>query len=185
MFRAFARFCVWIFGWKAVGNPIPQSKGVLVVGYHTSNWDACPALAFNVVLNAKVSWVGKASIFWWPLGPFLRFLGGIPLKRNSSEDFVSQMVKQFKVRDYFVLAMAPEGTRKKAHRWRTGFYYIALNAGVPVQVAAFDYKNKAFVFSPLFNLTGNLKQDMIPIREFLRPFEPKHPHLADRDFAVE
>ncbi len=184
MLRAFAQLCIWLCGWKAVGNPERFSRCVMVVAYHTSNWDAFPAIAFNIALNAKVSWVGKESIFWWPLGTFLRSVGGIAIQRNASGDFVSQMVDEFKAKDYFVLAIAPEGTRKLTHRWKTGFYYIALNAGVPVQVAALDYKNKAFMFSPLMNLSGDIKKDMIQIREYLRPIEPKNPSLADKDFEV-
>ena len=117
MLRKLAQFCIWITGWKAVGHPVPVPKIVLIVAYHTSNWDGVTTLAFNIALKAKVSWVGKASIFWWPLGSFLRSVGGIPLRRNSSEEFVNQMVEQFKIRDYFALGMAPEGTRKRAHRW--------------------------------------------------------------------
>ncbi len=185
MLRKFAKFVLWMAGWKAVGEPVLQPKGVLVIAYHTSNWDALPCFGFNVTLNANVTWVGKKSIFWWPLGAFLRSIGGIPVTRNANEDFVSQMVNQFRSRDHFVLAMAPEGTRKRTHNWKTGFYHIARTAGVPVQIAALDYKNKAFVFSPLIHLTGDEKQDINHIREFLRPIEPKNPHLADRDFEFQ
>jgi len=184
MIRYLAKFCIWITGWKTAGTPVPISKSVMVIAYHTSNWDAAVCIAFNLALRTRVSFVAKESVFWWPLGNFLRSVGGVAVKRGSKEDFVGRMVGEFKSRDYFVLAMTPEGTRKRTGSWKTGFYYIALGAGVPVQLAALDYKNKAFVFSPPMDLTGNLDLDVGKMREFFRPTEPRHPRLADKDFTV-
>lgn len=185
MLRPLAHLIVWLTGWRTVGNPVPGPKGVVACAYHTSNWDAFFCLVFNVALNKRVSWLGKQSLFWWPMGPFLRLLGGIAIRRDASRDFVSRIVEEFKQRDYLVLAIAPEGTRKKINKWKTGFYFIARNAGVPLQLMAFDYKNKALVFSEPMSFSASVEKDLNQIREFFRPFQPKYPDRADPDFLVD
>jgi 1-acyl-sn-glycerol-3-phosphate acyltransferase len=185
MMLAMANFCIWITGWKVVGNPVPGPKGVVACAYHTSNWDAFYCLVFNVALKKRVSWLGKESLFWWPLGPLLKLLGGVAIRRDGNRDFVSRIVEEFKRRDYLVLAIAPEGTRKKISKWKTGFYFIARNAGVPLQLLAFDYENKALVFSDPMTFTANPLEDLNYIREFFRPFKPKYPDRADPDFLVD
>ena len=185
MFTRLAKLIFALTGWKVEGDPLQAPKSVLAVAYHTSNWDAWPAFGSNLALNAQVKWIGKSSIFWWPLGTLLRSIGGVPLKREDSKNFVAKMVEEFARHERFVLAIAPEGTRKRAARWRTGFYYIALAAKVPLIPTALDYKNKRIVFGQLFYPTGDYTADMRLLREFYRPFEPKNPQWADRDFIID
>jgi 1-acyl-sn-glycerol-3-phosphate acyltransferase len=180
-----AKLIIYLAGWKIAGNPVAAKKCVIVVAFHTSNWDALPCLGFNLALDKGVFWVGKHSLFFWPLGKFLRRIGGIPIRRDIKDDFVSQIVREFQGRDRFALAIAPEGTRKRISRWKTGFYYIALKAGVPMQPAALDYRNKTMVFGPLIQPTGEIGKDVVQLREFFRPFEPRRPEKADKDFRVE
>lgn len=182
-----ARIAQWflsIFGWKIVGDPAPVDKCVVVVAYHTSNWDAFPCLMTNLAVDANASWFGKHTLFWWPQGALLRAVGGIPIHRDSKEDTVTQMVAEFQRRSRLIVAMAPEGTRKRASKWKSGFYHIALKAHVPMQPAALDYKNRQIVFGPLFDATGDIPSDLRPIREFFRQFEPKCPENADKDFTI-
>ena len=179
-----AKYILKISGWKLVGHPNINDKCVMILAYHTSNWDAPIALLANLALKANSSWLGKHSLFWWPLGTLLRALGGIPIRRDSKEDLVSQVVEVFNHRSQFVLGLAPEGTRGKVDKWKSGFYYIALNAKVPIQPVAFDYASRSLVFGPVVYPTGAIDVDIAQIREFLRPFSPKFLESANKDFTI-
>lgn len=181
---AFAKFSLSLAGWKIVGDSNPAAKRVVVLAYHTSNWDALLCITCNLALETKASWLAKHTLFWWPAGPLLRVLGGIAVRRHSNEDVVDQVAARFQIQERCIVAMAPEGTRKRVSKWRSGFYYIALKAQVPIQPVAMDYGIRQFVFGPLLFPTGDIAGDMIQIREFLRPFEPKFPELAEKDFTI-
>ncbi|MGZ3723370.1 MAG: lysophospholipid acyltransferase family protein [Bdellovibrionales bacterium] len=176
------RFWLYISGWKIVGNPLPANKYVLVVAYHTSNWDFPICVATRTAVKAPVSWIGKHTLFWGPLGPVMRLLGGVPVNRNLKTDIVGQVVAQFRAKEKFGVAIFPEGTRKRVSRWKTGFYQIALQAGVPIQPAVLDYKTKSFVFGPLFYPSGNYQFDMEFLKHFFRMANPAYPEYADMDF---
>jgi 1-acyl-sn-glycerol-3-phosphate acyltransferase len=173
-----------ISGWKVVGNPLPTDKYVFVVAFHTSNWDFPICMATRAVYNPAVRWIGKHTLFIGPLGPIMRTLGGIPVNRNLKTDMVGQVVAEFKRFDRFGVAIFPEGTRKKVQRWKTGFYQIALQAGVPILPCVLDYATKSVYIGPLYYPSGNYHFDM----EFLKPFfsigEPKYPEKADKDYET-
>ncbi len=186
MLTLLAKLTFKLTGWQIAGEPVdPASKCVIVVAYHTSNWDTIPCLGSNLILGTNAKWVGKHSIFWWPLGPLLRSIGGIAVRRHTSKDFVTQIVEEFDRREHFLLAIAPEGTRKRVDRWKTGFYYIALKAKVPLQPAALDYPNRKIIFGPLFYPSGDYAADMRRFGEFYRPYEPKNPLWANKDFHLD
>jgi 1-acyl-sn-glycerol-3-phosphate acyltransferase len=107
-------------------------KAVLVAAPHTSNWDLPFSLALSFVLDIKISWVGKHTLFQPPLGTFMRAIGGVPVDRRGRNDAVKSIAKLFEGRDELMLIVPPEGTRGRAKRWKTGFYYIALEAKVPI-----------------------------------------------------
>ena len=174
-----------LMGWRMVGSFTDVRKCILIFAYHTSNWDFPISLAVKLALNAQVSWIAKDSLFWWPFGVVLKKLGGIAVNRSLSMDLVNQVVGEFQRKEYFVLGLAPEGTRQKVSRWKTGFYFIALKAKVPIQPIAFDYANRSFVFGPLLHPSGDFHQDMEELKRFFRPFEPRHPEMADKDFATD
>ncbi|MBS1543848.1 MAG: lysophospholipid acyltransferase family protein [Bacteroidetes bacterium] len=168
-----------IIGWKVVGGVPNIKKFVIAVAPHTSNWDFPVGVAARSLLRIRnAQFLGKSQLFRPPFGWFFRMLGGHPVKRTTSEDMVDQVVKIFNRHSEFILAMAPEGTRKKVDRLRTGFYYIAKGAGVPVVPVGFDYARKEVIIGEPIYLTHNFDADMDKLMAFYRPITGKNPELG-------
>lgn len=168
-----------IFGWKINGRMPDLKKFVIAVAPHTSNWDFPVGVATRSILRIRnAQFLGKAELFKPPFGWFFRMLGGHPVNRTTSEDMVDQVVKIFNRHDKFILAMAPEGTRKKVDKLRTGFYYIAKGAGVPVVPVGFDFARKEIVVGDPVHLTDNFDADMAKLMDFYRPIRGKNPELG-------
>ena len=165
-------------GWQPEGQLPAERKFVIMGACHTSNWDFLVFLGTVHALGRQVRFIGKHSLFKWPLGGFMRALGGVPVDRSSRQDLVSQIVAQFDAHDDFVLVVAPEGTRSRTTEWKTGFYQIALKAGVPIVVAGPDYPTKRGVIGPVIHPTGNYDEDMKPAFAFYRTIKPRHPERA-------
>lgn len=175
--RTLGRIVMSAMGW-GIDGPIPAvSKGVLIVAPHTSNWDFVIGIAGRFSLNLDASWLGKHTIFRWPYTGFFRWLGGYPVNRSTREGIVELTTDLFRQREKLILALSPEGTRKKVEKWKTGFYYIALQANVPIVPLALDYKKKRIVFGSALQPSGNLDKDMESIREFYEGASPKYPEL--------
>lgn len=156
-----------LFGWRVAGDLPLIPKYLIIVAPHTSNLDFFIGMLANWACNIPdPHWLGKHTIFWEPVGTILRALGGIPLNRNSSRDFVQQVVDEFERRDKLVLALAPEGTRSYTDHWKSGFYYMALKAQVPVYPMALDFKRKVITAGAGQVLTGDMEADMAPIAAF-------------------
>jgi 1-acyl-sn-glycerol-3-phosphate acyltransferase len=137
---------------------------VIIAAPHTSNWDFVVAVAAKLALGIGAQWFGKDSLFRGPLGALLRALGGMPVDRSGSHDVVRQIVDEFRRRDRMILALAPEGTRKRVERWRTGFYHIAHGARAPVLPVALNFGERAIQIGRPFLTTGDLDADMIELR---------------------
>lgn len=158
-------------GWRIEG-PLPTSpKAVIVVYPHTSNWDGPLGLAAGYayrVLGDRWPHGFMIKIEWTrgPLGPLVRALGGIGIDRSTSVNAVEQMSAIFKSRERLLLAITPEGTRRYRGYWRSGFYQIALRAGVPVILGSLDYPRKVACISPEMTMTGNVQHDLDRIRGF-------------------
>ena len=165
-------------GWTIGGTLPPDPKFVIMGASHTSNWDFLVFLGAVHTLGRKIHFIGKHSLFKWPMGNFMRALGGIPVDRSASQDLVSQVVAQFDARDDFILVVAPEGTRSRTTDWKTGFYQIALKAGVPILPAGPDFPTRRAVFGPVIRPTGNYAEDMKPAFAFFRTITPRHPERA-------
>ncbi len=146
---------------------------MIIIGPHTSNWDFVFGIAAIFILDAKISWMGKQPLFRKPFGGIVRWLGGIPIDRSSSHGVVDTMINQYKSMDKFILAIAPEGTRKKVEKWKSGFYRIATGADVPILMACFDYKNKIISFGPLIYPSGNLNADIEDMQLFFEKIRGK------------
>lgn len=170
----------WFFrtGWTISGSLPPARKLVIMGASHTSNWDFLVFLGAVHALGRQVHFIGKHSLFGWPLGGFMRALGGVPVDRSAPQDLVSQIVAQFDARDDFVLVIAPEGTRAATRQWKTGFYQIAMKAGVPIVCAGPDYPNRRGVFGPVIRPTGDYQADMKPAFAFFRTLTPRHPERS-------
>lgn len=184
MLRLFWKAWWKIFRWKFSGiYPYTQQKMLLIVAPHTSWKDILVGMAARSKLNTRIHFLGKKELFDGPFGWLFRWQGGIPVDRFSAHGVVDQVVDLFNSSESFALAMAPEGTRKKVYRLRTGFYHIALKAKVPLLMVGFDFSKREVIFSEPFMPTGNEEADFKKILAFFGPIKGKHPekglgHLA-------
>lgn len=175
--RTLANLILHLRSWRVEVDPPAAPKYMLIGAPHTSNWDFFYFLLMVYASGLKLNFVGKDSLFRWPLGMLMRRLGGIPVNRRSNNNFVAQMVEVYKQRDQLVITIAPEGTRGKTDYWRTGFYYIALGAGVPIALGYIDYRHKVVGIGPTITPTGDLHADFVRIREFYAQKTGRYPQL--------
>lgn len=164
-------------GWRVEGNlPADCPKCVVIAAPHTSNWDLPNMLLAGFALRANLYWMGKRSIFRPPFGAFMRWLGGIAVNREKSNNLVAASVEAIRAaRGSLQLVVPPEGTRSKVRYWKTGFYYIAHGAGVPIVLSYMDYARKVSGIGPVFHPTGDIERDMATIKAFYAPFKGKNP----------
>lgn len=155
-----------LIGWKARGEELEHQRFVLIGAPHTSNWDFPLMLMVVLRLRLRVYWMGKHTLFPLPFGWLMKWLGGIPVDRSASHNVVNETVRQYRENDELVILIPPEGTRSKVDHWKTGFYHIANNAGVPILLGYVDAENKEAGFADLFTPTGDLEKDMAEIRAF-------------------
>lgn len=162
-------------GWSAKNELILPPKYVLIAAPHTSNWDFLFGVLAMYALHLNVHWIGKHTIFIWPLSYLMRALGGIPVRRGSNTGYVDRIADLLQENDELGIVMAPEGTRAKTGYWKTGFYHIALQAKVPIVLAYLDYRTKRICLGRLLHPSGNLEQDMKLIRAFYQDIVGFHP----------
>ena len=162
-------------GWRFEGDFPNLSKFVLIVAPHTSNWDFPFGLMAMFAMGLRCVFLGKHTMFRWPLGAAMRWLGGVPVDRSSAHNVVYQTTAMFRAREQLVLIVSPEGTRRKLPKWRTGFWYVAKGAGVPIVSIGFDYATKSFRLSPPFLPTGDRDADFTVLRTHFRADMAKYP----------
>jgi 1-acyl-sn-glycerol-3-phosphate acyltransferase len=153
-----------LFGWRVDIVPPPGPKGILIVYPHTSNWDFPLGYLTKMAMGLPISFVGKDTLFRWPAGGLLRRMGGIPVNRRERTGLIGQLKGEFQRRDWMWLAIAPEGTRSHVPHWKSGFYRLALEAGVPVGLAYIDYRTRVVGIHEYVRLTGDQEADMERIR---------------------
>jgi 1-acyl-sn-glycerol-3-phosphate acyltransferase len=178
LMRGIAFFFLKIFGWRLEGRLPDVDKLVVIAAPHTSNWDLPVLLSLGFALRAKACWLGKHSLFRWPLGFLFRWMGGIPVYRSASHNMVAQSVEMIRNSEKLILAIPPEGTRGKVSHWKTGFYYIALGAEIPISMGFIDYKRKVVGIGPTLYPTGDIEADMEVIRNFYANVTAKYPDKA-------
>jgi 1-acyl-sn-glycerol-3-phosphate acyltransferase len=169
-----------LIGWSVEGSfSIDLKKYIIAIAPHTSNWDfVIGVMARSILKIQRAHFLGKSQLFKPPYGWLFRWLGGYPVDRTSSHDMVQQVAHIFNKHDEFILAIAPEGTRKKVTKLRTGFYYIALQAQVPIIPVGFDYQRKKIVIGlPLYPST-NVDKDMELLRRFYSSVKGRNPELG-------
>ena len=175
MLKNISKLALRLFGWKLAGKLPELDKYVLIGAPHTSNWDSVFAFLGAGALGLRFKWVAKQSVFPGPLSPLLKFFGGIPIDRSVRSSVISRMVEIFNNRKKFVLGIMPEGTRSKTEYWKTGFYYIATGANLPIAFAFLDYgKKKVGIADLILHPTGNIERDMNVIRNFYKDMKGKH-----------
>lgn len=162
-------------GWKAAGKRPLISKYVIIAAPHTSNWDFFYTMCLVFILEIKPFIMMKAAWFRWPVGPFLRWLGAIPVDRSKSTHVVARAIQTFHDHPQMIMLVPPSGTRKKVMYWKTGFYHIARGAEVPIVLGYLDYGPKVGGIGPVLYPTGDMAADMNIIREFYADIQGKYP----------
>ena len=181
--RWLAKFIYFkLMGWKVVGNTNFSKdtikKAVIIAVPHTSWHDFYIGILLRKVSAIKTNFVGKKELFTWPFGYYFRAVGGAPLDRTSGQNKVEAIAKLFENKDEFRLTLAPEGTRKKVEEWRTGFYYIAKAAKVPIIMFTLDFKNKQNHVSEPFYPTDDVKADFEFMKAFYKGVVGKKPEYS-------
>ncbi len=169
-----------ILGWKAVVTVPDNDKYVICAAPHTSNWDFLIGKLFYAAVGRETGFMMKKEWFFFPLGSILRAMGGIPVYRNKKTSMVEQIVQEFNKRQTFHLAITPEGTRSANPNWKKGFYYIAMEAKVPIILIGIDYKRKTIFAEKMIIPTGDINKDMNEIKQYFTQYTGKHP----KNFAI-
>lgn len=180
--RTQSRFGQWLgtkvlswFGWQVVGAFPEHSKFVAAVAPHTSNWDFIIAIAVKMHLQVRIRFLGKHSIFIWPLSILLHKWGGIAVDRRAANGVVGQVKALFDETDALILGLAPEGTRKHMPNWKTGFIHIANAAQVPVVPMALDYSKKQFVIMPAIYVSDDIEHTLVQVQQQFSMAMGKYP----------
>ena len=167
--RGISIFILRVIGWKTRGTELAHQRFVLIGAPHTSNWDFPLMLMVVLKLKLRVFWMGKHTLFPFPFGGLMKWLGGVPINRSSSHNVVRETVRQFKDHEELVVLIPPEGTRSKVKEWKTGFYHIANMAKVPILMGYVDAEKKEAGFADFFHPTGDIDKDLEEIRNFYKP----------------
>ena len=167
-------------GWRREGAAPRAELCVLIAAPHTSNWDGFYLIALAAAYGIRVDWMGKESLFRGPFGGVLRRLGGVPIDRSRASNAVAAAVDRFREGDRLMLAVSPEGTRGSVQYWKSGFYHIARQAGVPIVLGFLDYARKRGGFGPTIQPTADARSDMDRIRAFYADKTGRHPERQSR-----
>ena len=176
--RKIARFGINISGWTIKGKVPDEERIVIIAAPHTSNWDFILAMLAIFVLNIKVRWLGKNSIFKPGFKKFFEWLGGIPVYRDNPSSLIENVVNIVKKERSIVIAMTPEGTRKKVKRWKTGFLRIAKQTHSKILLISIDAPTKSIEIGNIFNPTGNSEEDLAYIQKYYSTFRGINPQKS-------
>ncbi|MHB8418879.1 MAG: 1-acyl-sn-glycerol-3-phosphate acyltransferase [Myxococcales bacterium] len=169
------RLLLRLAGWRAQAPESMPSQFILIAAPHTSNWDVYFMLACGWALGLRVSWIAKDTLFRFPFGRLVRWLGGVPVDRSRHKNQVQAAAALFRDRPALILAVAPEGTRSRAEHWRSGFYYMALEAHVPIGLGFLDYGRRIGGIQGFYQPTGDIHADMAHFRAAYRDIRGKFP----------
>lgn len=175
-FSAFAgRLAMQAAGWTFTGTLPDAPKVVFIVAPHTSNWDFLVGITAMFALGLRVTFLGKHSLFRWPLGPVMRWLGGFPVDRSASHNVVEQTIEHIRRTDRIALGLSPEGTRRKLPAWRTGFHYVARGAGIPIVPVALDYDTRTIRFFAPHTAGASASEDLDALGRLFEARMARHP----------
>lgn len=168
-----------IFGWKTVGSFPKELKKYVIIGAPHTHWnDFIVGLAIKFSEGLPANFIGKASLFKPPFGFIFKWFGGTPIDRSKSNNKVDAIVDVYNSHETFVLALSPEGTRKKVATWKTGFYYIAKGANVPIVMFTFNFKDKEIKISEPYYITDNMDEDFKYFHKFYKGIQGKVPEYS-------
>lgn len=171
--RWIGRTILRLYGWRLEGELPNLPKFVIAVAPHTSNWDFLMGAATMFALDLRLAFIGKHTIFVWPFSVFLRWMGGLPVDRTSAHGVVAESVRAFREAGERVLVIAPEGTRSRVAKFKTGFLHIARGAEVPVVLVALDYGNKRVLLGPTFMPGEDVEADRKRVEAHFAPIRGK------------
>ncbi|MCK5677918.1 MAG: 1-acyl-sn-glycerol-3-phosphate acyltransferase [Flavobacteriaceae bacterium] len=172
-----------LMGWKIVGSYPKDLKKFIIVGApHTSNIDFVLGALMKYITGLPINFIGKHSLFKPPFGFIFKALGGTPVDRSKSVNMVQAIINVFNEKEEFILAISPEGTRKKTEKWKTGFYHIAKGANVPIIFNTFNFEKKQYFISKPYYLTGNKEKDFLYFHNFYKDIKGKYPDQFEINF---
>ncbi|MEE2700510.1 MAG: 1-acyl-sn-glycerol-3-phosphate acyltransferase [Bacteroidota bacterium] len=157
-----------LIGWKVVGIIPELNKYLAISAPHTSNWDFLIGRCFAYIVGLKPKYLIKSELYFWPLSVLINLNGGIPVYRKTGKNTVDQVVERIKQEDKFILGIAPEGTRKRVEKWKTGFYYIAQRSNVPIVLMYMDYQKKEVGYFDVLTPTGDIQKDLAIIQDYYK-----------------
>jgi len=177
MVKIFSKFVLFrVLGWKIINNfPQDLNKFVVIAAPHTSWVDFPIGVLVKYATGENINYIGKASLFKGPFGFIFKATGGTPVDRSKSNNLVEAIIDIFNNKEEFKLALSPEGTRKKTERWKTGFYYIAKGAKVPIVMATLDFGKKQVKISEPYYTTDNKDKDFDNFYTFFEGVQGKKP----------
>lgn len=173
--RAFGRAVLRLMGWRVTGEIPDLPKFVVAVAPHTSNWDFVVGVATMFALDLKITFIGKHTLFRWPVAGLMRWLGGVPVDRSASHGVVGDTVDAIASVERSVVAIAPEGTRKRVEHFKSGFLHIARGAHVPVVLASLDYAGRCVRFGPMFTPGEDLDAELARVQAFFANVKGRNP----------
>ena len=179
MYSAFCSFMLRLIGWKITGEyPYHIKKFIIVVIPHTSNWDFPLGLLIRGSIRQNITFFAKDSLFKFPFGGLFRWLGGVPVDRSKSTNFVDAVVDIYNNTEKMATVISPEGTRSKVETLKSGFYYIAKGAKIPIILCKFDYENREVYFEKPFYPTEDKGADFQHFKDFFKDVKGKNPELG-------
>lgn len=173
--RGVGRGVLRLAGWRLTGSLPNRSRIVCIVAPHTSNLDFFLGIAVQLTLRLDVCWLGKHTLFLGPWAPLLRWLGGLPVNREAPRGLLAELIVRLNGRERFVLALAPEGTRSRVPRWKSGFHVIALQTAATIVPVALDYGTREVRFGAPFTPSADFEGDLAALLKFYDGVVPRHP----------
>jgi 1-acyl-sn-glycerol-3-phosphate acyltransferase len=178
MMQRLAQGLLGPFGWRTVLIEPPAPRGIIVVYPHTSNWDFILGVLFKFAVGLPARWMGKHTLFRWPIRRLMLALGGIPINRRERSGFVEVLLAEFAKHEWMWLAVAPEGTRSTTDHWKSGFYRIAVAGKLPVGLGYIDYATRTIGIDTYLYMTGDPEHDFARIRAFYADKQGRYPDQA-------
>lgn len=169
-----------MIGWSIEPPKTDEKKYILIAAHHTSNWDGFYLLLLTSAMNIDIHWIVKKVWLKPPVGWLIKILGGIGVDRSKSTNFTHQIAKVFEENENMVIAIAPDGTRSKRDFWKTGFYYMAVQAKVPIALGYLDYKNNIGGIGPMVMPSGDIKADFKIFSDFYKDLQAKRPEKTSK-----